>query len=146
MTEVKKGDAVSVKYEGLLEDGTVFESSEESGIFEFKLGDGLAMPGFEQAIIGMEAGETKKIMMDPINAYGEYKKELIHTVKRSSWAKDAEIKPGIIVGMTMDRDGQEHKVPAMITATSGDEVTVDYNHPLAGKKVIYIITLEKINS
>lgn len=145
MEAAKQGDLVTVLYEGMLEDGEVFESSNESGPFEFRLGLGTAMPGFEQAITGMKAGEIKKIMMNPENAYGEYKKELSHTVKRSSWDKDTVIKQGVVVGMTMEHDGQEQQVPAMVTAISGDEVTIDFNHPLAGKKVIYVITLEKIN-
>ncbi len=145
MEAAKKDDIVTVLYEGMLENEEVFESSNESGPFEFKLGEGTAMPGFEEAITGMKVGEFKKILMNPENAYGEYKKELVHTVKRTSWDKDTDIRTGVVVGMTMEQDGQEHQVPAMVTAISGDEVTVDFNHPLAGKKVIYTITLEKIN-
>lgn len=145
MEAAKQGDTVTVFYEGMLENEEVFESSNESGPFEFTLGEGTAMPGFEQAITGMQVGEFKKIMMEPENAYGEYKKELVHTVKRSSWSKDVDIKTGVVVGMTMEQDGQQHQVPAMVTAISGDDVTVDFNHPLAGKKVIYSITLQKIN-
>ncbi len=145
MNAAKNGDLVTVIYEGMLEDGQVFESSNESGPFEFKIGEETVMPGFEQAVTGMTPGQTKKILMNPENAYGVYQKELVQSIKRSSLGKDADIKPGLVLGMTMEQDGQEHKIPATVIEVSGDDVTIDYNHPLAGKKVVYLITLDKVN-
>ncbi|MCB2182024.1 MAG: peptidylprolyl isomerase [Desulfobulbaceae bacterium] len=145
MQTAKPGDTVTVIYDGILENGEIFESSKDTGPLDFQIGKSSVMPGFEQAIIGMKAGETKKIMVEPKEAYGLRQDELVHTLSRSSWDASTEIKPGVVVGMTMEHEGEQHQVPALITEIDGDEVTVDFNHPLAGKKIIYQITLQAIN-
>ena len=145
METAKPGDSVTVLYDGSLENGEVFESSSESGPLDFRIGTGSVMPGFEQAIIGMKPGELKKIKIEAKDAYGLRQEELVHTVSRSSWSQEAEIKPGVVVGMTMEKEGKEHQIPAMITEISEENVTVDFNHPLAGKDIFYQITLQKIN-
>ncbi|MBU0908630.1 MAG: hypothetical protein KJ717_03615, partial [Proteobacteria bacterium] len=75
---------------------------------------------------------------------GLSKEELIHTVSLASWDKKADIKPGVVVGMTMEKDGEQHQVPAMVTEVSGDKVTIDFNHPLAGKQILYKLTVQNI--
>lgn len=145
MQTAKSGDSVTVVYDGMLKGGDIFESSEDNGPLNFKLGEGSVMAGFEQAVIGMAIGESKTIMIQPQDAYGLHQEELVHSVKRSTWDEKAEIKPGVVVGMTMEKDGKTHQIPAMITEINGDMVTIDFNHPLAGKEIIYHISLQKIN-
>ena len=102
------------------------------------------MIAFEKAVLGMEINESREIRLQPEEAYGLPKEELIHTLSRSIWDEKADIKPGVVLGMTMEKDGEQHQVPAMVTEVSGDKVTVDFNHPLAGKQILYKITLQNL--
>lgn len=144
MQKAKPGDLVTVIYDGILENGEIFESSQDTGPLQFRIGTASVMAGFEEAVVGMGINESKEIRLQPEEAYGLPRQDLIHTLARSSWDKNMDIKPGVVVGMTMEKDGKQHQVPAMVTAVSGDMVTIDFNHPLAGKPVVYKITLQHI--
>lgn len=141
MQKVKEGDYVTITYEGTLESGEVFESATEESPFEFTLGQKSVFPSFESGIVGMQAGETKTIKVDPKEAYGLRREDLVQTLDRSAFGEKADLQPGMIVGMTMEKDGQSHQVPAMIMVVDGEQITVDYNHPLAGQELLYKITL-----
>lgn len=144
MLKAKPGDLVTVIYEGILENGEIFESSQDTGPLQFRIGTASVMLAFEMAVIGMEINESKEIRLKPEEAYGLPREDLIHTLSRSTWDKNADIKPGVVLGMTMEKDGEQHQVPAMVTAVSGDMVTIDFNHPLAGKQIFYKLTLQNI--
>jgi len=146
MSKAKPGDLVTVIYDGILENGEIFESSQDNGPLQFRIGTGSVMVAFEKAVIGMGINEIKEIRLQPEEAYGLPREELIHTVDRSTWDKNADIKPGVVLGMTLEKDGEQHQVPAMVTAVSGDKVTIDFNHPLAGKQVIYKISVQNIEA
>lgn len=144
MKTAQPADFVTVIYEGFLENGEIFESSSDTGPLKFQIGYGTVMPCFEEGILGMKVDETKEIQLAPQDAYGERQEELVQTLNRSSWNNNADIKPGVVVAMNMEKDGETHQVPAMVTDVQGDMVTVDYNHPLAGEKIIFKITLQEI--
>lgn len=144
MQPAQPGDQVTIVYDGILASGEVFESSADTGPLEFTLGDGTIMPAFEAAVLGMAAGESKNIKVPPQNAYGQRNEELVHTVPRSAVNTQADLVPGMVIGMTMERDGKAHQVPAMITGVNGDQITVDFNHPLAGQELIYRITVQSV--
>lgn len=144
MKTAQPGDIVTVIYEGLLENGETFESSSETGPLEFQIGTGSVMPCFEEGVIGMTIEETKELHLEAHDAFGEKQEELIHTINRSKLHKDLDIKPGMVVQFNMDKDGETHQVPATITEIQNDTVTIDYNHPLAGKKITYKVTLKNI--
>lgn len=146
MSKAKPGDLITVIYDGILENGEIFESSQDNGPLQFRIGTGSVMVAFEKAVIGMGINEIKEIRLQPEEAYGLPREELIHTVDRSTWDKNADIKPGVVLGMTLEKDGEQHQVPAMVTAVSGDKVTIDFNHPLAGKQVIYKISVQNIEA
>ncbi|MEN8135279.1 MAG: peptidylprolyl isomerase [Thermodesulfobacteriota bacterium] len=144
MLKVKEGDYVTITYEGTLASGEVFESATEDNPFEFALGQQCVFPSFEAGIIGMAPGETKTIKVGPEEAYGTRRDDLVHILNRSAFGEKTDPQPGMIVGMTMEKDGQEHQVPAMVMAADGDQITVDYNHPLAGQELLFKITLQTI--
>jgi len=144
MKTAQQGDFVTVIYEGSLENGEIFESSSDTGPLHFQIGSGSVMPCFEEGVIGMKIEETKEINLAPMDAYGERQEELVQTINRSSLGKKMDIQPGIVIGMNIEKDGQPHQIPAMVTGVQGDMVTIDYNHPLAGKKIIFTITLQEI--
>jgi FKBP-type peptidyl-prolyl cis-trans isomerase 2 len=144
MQPAETGDQVILVYDGVLASGEVFESSADTGPLDFTLGDGTVMPAFEAAVRGMKAGESKNIKVPPQSAYGERDEELVHTVPRSAVNTQADLAPGMVIGLTMERDGQAHQVPAMIIEVDGDRITVDFNHPLAGQELVYRINVQSV--
>lgn len=139
---VKKGDKVKVHYKGSFDDGTVFDSSEGREPLEFTVGEGQVIRGFDDALIGMKKGENKKISIPAKDAYGNYHEELLRKVPRDVLPKDREPQVGMILGLQRE-DGMQTE--ARITEVSQTEVTLDLNHPLAGKALHFLLTLIAIN-
>jgi len=144
MKKVEQGTCVVIKYEGMLENGEVVESSADTGPFELEVSGGAMPPSFEKALVGMHEGEEKTITLQPEEAFGHHDKKLLHTVNRSVFGENTFPKPGMILGMTVDKDGQKQKIPAIVTAINGEEVTIDFNHPLAGKAITYKFIIQTI--
>jgi len=143
--KVKKGDKVKVEYEGKLESGEVFDSSnhgEHSHPLEFEVGAGKVIKGFDEAVEGMEKGEEKEVTIEPENAYGEPNPQLTQKVPRDKLPKEPEPKSGMMLVLAT-ADGRQ--APARITKVNKNEVTIDLNHPLAGKKLIFKIKVVEIN-
>ncbi|MBW6461618.1 MAG: peptidylprolyl isomerase [DPANN group archaeon] len=134
---VKDGDKIKVEYTGTLEDGTVFDSSETHGEpLEFEVGSGQIIKGFDDAVKGMEIDQEKDIKLLPADAYGDVNAQLIQKVPKDQMPKEAEITVGMTLGMSLPT-GQQ--IPAMVTEITDTEVTIDINHPLAGKTLNFKI-------
>lgn len=144
MKRAKPGDIVSIEYKGVLENGEIFESTAEIGPLEFTLGTGSVMPAFELALVGMSAGESSDIVLQPKEGYGERQSELLQTIDRSVFGKNADLKIGQILSLNMEKEGKTHQVPATVIELADTTVTLDYNHPLAGHTLTYKVTLKKI--
>ncbi len=144
MRKVQNGDTVNIEYEGRLESGEVVEVSQETGPVEFAVGSGIMPAGFEKALIGMTEGEEKTITLTPDEAFGPRDENLLHTVKISVFGEKIKPKAGMVLGMTLEKEGQPHKVPALVTAVNGEDVSIDFNHPLAGKTLLYKLRLKQI--
>ncbi|MFN2454144.1 MAG: peptidylprolyl isomerase [Pyrinomonadaceae bacterium] len=137
----KKGDKVSVHYTGRLEDGQIFDSSEESEPLEFEVGAGDVIPGFDEGVSGMNVGDKKTIEIEPDDAYGQRIDSLVQSVSRASMKLDAEPHVGMSLVMQLPDDNQ---IPVAITHVTDTDVTLDANHPLAGHKLIFDIELLSI--
>lgn len=141
MSAAKSGDTVQVHYTGTLEDGSEFDSSRKRNEpLEFTLGQGQMIPGFEKAVDGMEVGDSKKVNIPSQEAYGEKKQEMIMEVSKDDFPPN--ITPE--VGQQLAVNTQGKQVPVIITEMSDDKVTLDANHPLAGKDLTFDIELVKI--
>ena len=141
MGQAKSGDKVKVHYVGKLEDGTVFDSSENRPPLEFEIGKGNVIPGFESGVIGMELNGKKTVTIPPDDAYGHRRQELTVEVSKGDFPPD--ITPSVGQQLQIKRpDG--HVIDVTITAVEGDKVTLDANHPLAGKTLIFEIELVEI--
>ncbi|MEK6809953.1 MAG: peptidylprolyl isomerase [Nanoarchaeota archaeon] len=139
---VNKGNKVKVEYTGTFEDGTVFDASEKHGQpLEFEAGSGQVIKGFEEAVLGMKNGEEKKIVIPAAEAYGEMKAELRKKVPRKQLPQDQEPKVGMILAVGLP-NGQQF--PARIVAVTADDVTIDLNHPLAGKTLHFKIKVVSV--
>ncbi len=141
---IKQGDSVKVEYVGSLEDGTIFDSSEKSGKpLEFKVGEKMVIPGFEEGILSMAKGEEKEIKIDSSEAYGEHLEELVKKLPKKNLPDNQEPKVGMILVLGTP-DGRQ--LPARVTEVSKDEITIDLNHPLAGKNLIFKVKLIEVHS
>ncbi|HEU5220752.1 MAG TPA: peptidylprolyl isomerase [Candidatus Nitrosotalea sp.] len=140
----KNGDKVKIEYTGTLEDGTIFDSSADHGNpLEFEVGSGQVIKGFDDAILGMKEGEEKQFSIEPADAYGEHDPTLVQKVPREIFPQDAELVPGLLFEAGLPTG---EKVPATITDVQGGIVSVDLNHPLAGKKLNFKIKVSVITS
>ncbi len=139
--EAKTGDTVKVHYTGTLEDGTVFDTSVGDEPMAFTLGQGLVIPGFEQAITGMKVGESKTVNIPVEQAYGPYSDDLIGVVPRDELPEDLEPEVGQQLQMSQT-DG--NYIVVTITEVSETTITIDANHPLAGQNLTFEIELVEI--
>ncbi len=145
MQRVKMNDNVTVIYEGTLKNGEIFESSADTGPLSFQVGRNEVLAAFEEGILNLAEGETKTITVPPEEAYGEKKPELIQNLGRDLFGSNMELKPGMVLGVMVKKDDQEHQVPTMVVEVEGDRVTVDFNHPLAGETLNYKVTVQSID-
>ncbi len=141
MADAKTGDTVKVHYTGKLEDGTVFDSSVEREPLEFKIGEGRIIPGFEKAVIGMSPGERKSQTVPCDAAYGPRNEELVQLVERSAIPESIVLKEGRQLQVSQPT-GQALLVT--IAEVSEETVTLDANHRLAGKDLVFDIELVEI--
>lgn len=149
MAQAKEGDKVRVHYTGRLEDGSVFDSSEcheddcgcSTAPLEFVVGEGQVIPGFEQAVVGMTVGEKKTVTIPVELAYGERVDEMVAEVERSDLPPGMDPQVGQELELTQE-DG--YTFPVLVTAVSETAVTLDANHPLAGRQLVFDISLVEI--
>lgn len=141
MAQARIGDPVRVHYTGSLEDGTVFDSSVGSEPMAFTIGQNMLIPGFENAVIGMNEGDSRTVSIPPDEAYGGHIKDLVAVVERSEIPSSINPKTGMMLQATSD---EGTVTPVTITEVTEDTVTLDANHPLAGKRLIFEIKLLEI--
>lgn len=134
------GDTVKVHYTGTLDDGTVFDSSAGRDPLEFTIGSRRVIPGFENAVIGLGVGEKTTVVIGPEDAYGPRTDEKIVVVDRARLPAD----PAPAVGMVVQGQVPEGTVEFVITTIDEGQVTLDGNHPLAGKQLTFEIELAAI--
>jgi len=141
---IKNGDSISLDYEGKLEDGTVFDSSkhgDHSHPLEFKVGEGMIIPGFEKEILGLKVGDEKTFKIPAKEAYGELQEELKQKIPKDAFPKDKEVKAGMVILLNAPTGEQ---IPVKIDSVTENEIVVDLNHPLAGKDLIFSIKILEI--
>ncbi|MBI2141479.1 peptidylprolyl isomerase [Candidatus Woesearchaeota archaeon] len=139
---VAKGSKVSIEYTGTFEDGTVFDTTDGRAPIRFVTGNVEVIKGFDNAVLGMKKGEQKTIRITPQDGYGERDERLQQQVPRSVFP--AEMKIDRNMGFSF-RAPQGQMVHATITGVSGDTVTIDMNHPLAGKNLVFKLKVVDIN-
>lgn len=136
--QAKNGDMVSVHYTGRLEGGEVFDSSAGGDPFEFEVGAGEVIVGFDEGVRGMQVGDQRTIEIEIDNAYGQREEALVQQVAREGLRLETEPSVGMNVILQLP-DGNE--IPVAITEVTDEHVTLDANHPLAGHKLIFDIEL-----
>ena len=141
MAEAKLGDTVKIHFTGKLQDETVIETSKDRDPLEFKIGDGNVIPGLEQGVIGMAAGDKKTIAVSPEEGFGKQQEDLVVDLKKSEFPEDVEFAVGAYLNIETS-DSKEFK--AKVVEIKEDTVTLDANHPLAGITINYDVELLEI--
>jgi len=141
MEKAKTGDTVRVEYTGKFEDGQIFDSNKGKELLEFTLGEGKIIPGFEKAVIGMEVDEEKTVKIPPKDGYGEYIEGLVAEVEKERFPENLSLEVGRQLVIPQENGGQ---LIVTITKVTDSKVTLDANHPLAGKTLIFDIKLKEI--
>jgi len=145
MSQAKNGDAVKIHYTGKLEDGFEFDSSKDKEPIAFVIGKGEVIPGFEKAVEGLAVGDTKTVEIPADQAYGPHRDEMVIKAKRSEMPEGLDLKVGNqLEGRSQSEEGEPQSVIFTITGLTDDEVTLDANHPLAGKDLTFDIELVEI--
>jgi len=139
--QVKHGDTVKIHYTGKLEDGTIFDTSAKRDPLQFIIGAGQVVSGFEQAIVGMNPSESKTVKVPTDKAYGPHREEMVLVVDRNKIPKNLKLELGQELQIPQE-DGQ--KTIVAVTNISESSVTLDANHPLAGKDLTFDIQLIEI--
>ena len=142
MAVVQQGNRVKVHYVGTYDDGSEFDSSAGGTPLEFTLGESQVIPGFENAIEGMAVDEKKQVRIKPVDAYGEYDADQVATVDRDMLPEEMELG----VGLQLQAE-TEDGIPLVVTiaAVEGDQITLDGNHPMAGKALNFELHVVEIS-
>ena len=138
MAKAENGSTIQVHYTGTLEDGTQFDSSEGREPLEFVVGRGDVIKGFDEAVLGLSEGDSTTVCIPPEEAYGEHNENLLLTVDKNDLPQEPEI--GMVLAST--EDGQS--MYFTIVSIDDTEVTLDGNHPLAGKSLTFDLSLVEI--
>jgi peptidylprolyl isomerase len=140
MAEVKQGDKVRVHYKGTLKDGSEFDSSTGNDPIEFTVGEGRVIPGFEKAVVGMTAGESKTVTIPVDEAYGQSRDEFIMTVERNTIPPDFDP----VVGDDLVLEQEDREIHVRVIDVTEELVTLDANHPLVGEDLNFEIELVEV--
>lgn len=138
MTQAKNGDTIRIHYTGTLRDGEQFDSSEGREPLEFVLGTGQIIRGLEAGVLGMAKGDTKTVDIAAADAYGDHDPQKTQKVKREMIPAEIELQVGLQLGARTDSGEQ---VMFTVIQLTDEEVTMDGNHPLAGKDLIFDIEI-----
>ena len=141
MNKVKNGDRVKIHYTGKLKDGEIFDTSRERQPLEFIVGNREMMPGIENSVIGMEAGEKKSIEIPPEEAYGPRQEELVVEISKSKLPDHIEPSLGLRLQM-QDANGNHYELA--IIEIKEETIALDANHPLAGHTLFFDLELVEI--
>jgi len=141
MVQAKEGDKVKVHYTGKLEDGAVFDSSEERPPLEFTIGSGQVIPGFENAVVGLSPGEKTVAQIPPEQGYGPHYQEMVIEANRTDLPADLDLQAGQQLNVRQE-DGRVFRLT--VVEVTKEKVKLDANHPLAGKDLTFDIELVEI--
>jgi len=141
MAQAKSGDTVRIHYSGFLMDGTIFDSSLEGEPFEFTLGDGSVIPGFDAGLLGMTEGDEKTLAIPPESAYGARDEGLVAEIERTQIPPEIDPQVGAILQITSEQGDASNVI---ITKVSDTSITLDGNPPLAGQELIFEVKLLEV--
>ena len=142
MAKIKSGDTIEVNYVGKLDDGTEFDNSNNQGeTFKFTVGSDEILPAFSNAVVGLEVGQETTFRLACDEAYGPRLEEAIHRVPKNQLPADLNTSPGDLI-QGQRTDGSIFL--AKINEDLGEDVMIDFNHPLAGQDLNFDVTVVSV--
>lgn len=144
MTDVRIGPdkEVTLHFALKLENGDVVDSTFEKQPATFKVGDGNLLPGFEQAIYGLKAGDKRSLEISPEQGFGQGNPQNVQVMPRSQF-QDMELSEGLLV---IFNDAANAELPGVVKAFDDSQVTIDFNHPLAGKPLSFDVEIIEVKA
>lgn len=137
---VGQGARVSLHFTIELENGEVVDSTREKSPATFEYGDGNLLPGFEQALLGLAAGDKTRVRIAPEQGFGMRNPNNLQRYLVSDF-KDMELEPGLMISFS---DPSQAGLPGIVDSIDGDRVTIDFNHPLAGKMLYFDVEITAV--
>ncbi len=141
MPQAALGHTVKVHYTGTLTDGSIFDSSKDAEPLTVTIGKGELIPGFEDALLGMAAGDSKSVNIAAQDAFGPHRPDLVQEINRDQFPPDMELEAG---GAVLIRGPDDQPMRLLIRELGEDSVTLDANHPLAGEDLTFALKLVEI--
>jgi peptidylprolyl isomerase len=141
MTQAKTGDIVRIQYTGMLSDGTTFDSTKEREPLQFEVGAGKVLPGLDRQVIGMNVGDRQTLEIPAEDTFGPHDPLKIQKVPRANVPGDLDVKPG---AQLQARSSGGAPMTVNVIDVNSEEITVDANHPLAGRDVVLEVELTEI--
>jgi FKBP-type peptidyl-prolyl cis-trans isomerase SlpA len=135
------GTRVFLNFALSLEDGSEVDSNFGGEPVAFKVGDGNLLPGFERRILGMRPGERQLFSVPPEDAFGQPNEQNVQRVDREAFDEDIDLEAGLLCSFA---DAAGGEVPGMVVDWDDDEVTVDFNHPLAGRTILFDVQVHRV--
>lgn len=143
MKKAEVGDLVSVHYTGKLKSGEVFDSSKDRVPLEFTLGNKEMLAAFEEGVIGMKPGETKSVTLEPEQAFGHRREDLLLKLPKKEFPQD--ITPSVGLQLKLS-NASGANMTVVITEVGEESVTLDGNHPMAGQTIVFDIELLEVKT
>lgn len=136
------GTQVTLHFSLKLDDGSTVDSNFESEPATFDVGDGSLLPGFEESLFGLQAGDERTFAITPEKGFGVHNPENIQELPRSQFPEDVELEEGLVLSFA---DAQQTELPGVVSAFDDTTVTVDFNHPLAGREIEFSVKIVDVN-
>jgi len=131
---IAENTQVTLHFALKMEDGAVIDSNFEGQPATFIVGDGNLLPGFEKSLVGMKAGDENSFVIKPEDAFGQSNPNNMQQMPRDQFASDMELVEGLVVSFA---DAQKAETPGVVHSFDDEQVTIDFNHPLAGRDIIF---------
>lgn len=138
---VSEGTRVFLNFSVSLEDGSEVDTNFGGDPVDFVIGDGSLLPGFERLLFGMSAGERQMFTVTPENAFGQPNDSNVQSVARDQFDDDVELEIGLVFSFA---DAAGGEVPGMVIGLDDEEVTVDFNHPLSGRTILFDVLIHRV--
>lgn len=136
--QITNNSLVTLHFSLALPDGEVIDSNFDGSAATFQMGDGNLLEGFEACLLGLAAGDKKTVQITAQEAFGPHLEDNVQNFKRHQFGADMVLEPGVVVSFA-DASGAE--LPGVVSRLDGDYVTVDFNHPLAGKDITFSVSV-----
>ncbi len=138
---ISNASTVTLHFSLALEDGSIIDSNFEGEPATFTMGDGSLLSGFESVLLGLKKGQKSTFSITPEHGFGQHNPSNLQTIKRQQFAPDTELSIGLVMSFA---DAAKGELPGVISEINADDVVVDFNHPLAGKTIVFNVHIIKV--